>query len=204
MSFMTMGLLLPIYKFSRHHFKRERKGSEPTRKIRRVPATTAKMDLPRTSAMAHAAAGGSPVPNSAPSPEPAPVYVSAMDTYVPIIPDPNPENIKRCFKHPTLTKIEDEPNYEQMFTVREELFRNAIAINSKSGGKKHGLLGSVHKPSVYQTEAGQAWTIPTSRGMYPTFSSRANYAENKREVTEFINLKTPIKISELVEELLKN
>ena len=39
------------------------------------------------------AAGGSPAPNPALAPEPAPVYVSAMDTYVPIIPDPKPDDI---------------------------------------------------------------------------------------------------------------
>ena len=41
-------------------------------------------------------------------------------------------------------------------------------------------------------------------GMYPTFSAGATYAEKKREVAECINRKTHIKISELVEELLKN
>ena len=132
------------------------------------------------------------------------MYVSAMDTYVPIIPDPKPEDIKQRFKHPTLTKIEDEPDYEQICIVREELFRNAIAINSTFSRKKHGHLGSVQWPAVYQTEAGQAWKILTSGGMYPTFSVGANDKEKKREVADFINRETHIKISELVEEMLKN
>ena len=132
------------------------------------------------------------------------MYVSSMDTYVPIIPDPKPDEIERCFKHPTLTKIEDEPDYKQMCIVREELFRNAIAIKSTFRGRKHGHLGSVQRPAVYQTEAGQAWTIPTYRGMYTAFSARATNVEKKREVAEFINRETHIKISELVEELLKN
>ena len=76
------------------------------------------MSPPRTSATARAAAGRSPAPNPAPAPEPAPVYVSAMDTYVPIIPDPKPDDIERRFKHPTLTKIENKPDYEQMYIVR--------------------------------------------------------------------------------------
>ena len=62
---------------------------------------------------------------------------------MPIIPDPNPYNIERRFKHPTLTKIEDEPNYKQMCIVCEELFCDAITIKSTFGGKKHGHLGSV-------------------------------------------------------------
>ena len=51
---------------------------------------------------------------------------------------------------------------------------------------------------------GQAWTVPTYGGMYPTFSVGATDEENKREVAEFINRETHIKIAELVEELLKN
>ena len=40
--------------------------------------------------------------------------------------------------------------------------------------------------------------------MYPTFSVGDTDEEKKREVTEFINRENHIKISELVEELLKN
>ena len=78
-----------------------------------------------------------------------------MDTYVPIIPDLKPDDIERRFKHPTLTKIEDKPNYEQMCIVREELFRNTIAIKSTFWGRKHGHIESVHRPAVYQIEEGQ-------------------------------------------------
>ena len=151
-----------------------------------------------------AAAVGPPAPNPATAPEPAPIYAYAMDTYMPIIPDPKPDDIERRFKHPTLTTIENEPDYEQMCVVHEELFHNATAIKFTFEGKKHGHFRSVQRPAVYHTEAGQAWTIPTSGGMYPTFSVGATDEEKKREVAEFINRKTHIKISELVEELLKN
>ena len=76
------------------------------------------------------------------------MYVSAMDTYVPIIPDPKPDDIEWRFKHLTLTKIEYKPDYEQMCIVREELFRNAIVIKSTFGGRKHSHLGSVHRNTV--------------------------------------------------------
>ena len=91
-----------------------------------------------------------------------------------------------------------------MYVVSKYLFRNSIAIKFTFGGKKHGHLGSVQRPAVYHTEAGQAWKIPTSGGMYPTFSVRAPDEEKKREVAEFIKHKTHIKITELVEELFKN
>ena len=127
-----------------------------------------------------------------------------MDKYVPIIPNLKPDKIKRRFKHPTLITIKNEPDYKQMWIVRKELFGNAIAIKSTFGGKKHGHLGSVQGPTLYHKEAGQAWTILTSGGMYPTFSVGATDEEKKREVAEFINRKIHIKIVELVEELLKN
>ena len=109
------------------------------------------MAPPRTSATARAAAVGTPATNPATAPEPALVYASAMDTYVTIIPDPKPDDIEQRFKHPTLTTVENEPDYEQMCIVREKIFRNAIAIMSTFGGKKHGHLGSVQHPSVYHT-----------------------------------------------------
>ena len=74
-----------------------------------------------------------------------------MDTYVPIIPNPKPDDIRRRFEHPTLSTIENEPDYEQMYVVREELSHNAIAIKSTFGGKRHGNLGSVQRPAVYHT-----------------------------------------------------
>ena len=131
------------------------------------------------------------------------MYVSAMDTCVPIIPNPKPDDIERRFKHPTLTKIEDKPDYKQMCIVREELFCNAIAIKSTFRGRKYGHLRSVQRPAVYQTDTGQEWTIPASGGMYPTFSAGATDADKKREVVELMNRETHIKLSELVEDLLK-
>ena len=127
-----------------------------------------------------------------------------MDTYVPVIPDPKPDDIERRFKHTTLSTIENKPDYKQMCVVRKELFCNAIAINYMFGGEIHGHLGYVQQPAIYHTGAGQAWTVPTSGGMYPTFSDGATDDKKKREVAEFINRETHIKIAELVEELLKN
>ena len=114
------------------------------------------MAPPQTSATTRAAAAVPPALNPATAPEAARVYASAMDTYVPIIPDPKPDDNEKRFKYPTLTMIENEPDYEQMCVVRKKFFHDAIAIKSTFGGKKHGHLGSVQRPAVYHTEAGQA------------------------------------------------
>ena len=115
---------------------------------------------------------------------------------MPIIPNLKPDDIERRFKHPTLTTIK-----KQMCVFRKELFRNAIAIKSTLRGEKHGHLRSVQQTAVYHTEVGQAWTIPTSGGMYTTFSVGATNKEKKKEVAEFINRETHIKFAELVKEL---
>ena len=85
-----------------------------------------------------------------------------------------------------------------MCVFLKELFCNTIAIKFTFGGKKHSHLGFLQRPAVYHTEAGQAWTIPTFGGMYPTFFVGAFDEEKKREVAEFINRETHIKIAELV------
>ena len=96
---------------------------------------------------------------------------TVLNTFIPTIPDTNPKGIERRFKYSSLTKIEGEPEYEQMCLVREELCRNAIAIKSSFGGGKHGHLGSVTKPSLYLTETGETWNIPVSGGVYPMFQA---------------------------------
>ena len=45
-----------------------------------------------------------------------------MDTYLPIIPDPKPDDIERRFKHPTLSTIENEPDYEQIASSAKSYF----------------------------------------------------------------------------------
>ena len=105
-----------------------------------------------------------------------------MDTFIPTIPEANPEGIERRFKYDSLTKIEGEPTYDQMYIVREELCRKVIAIKSSFGGGKHGHLGSVIKPAVYLTETGGTWSIPATSGVYPTFQAGATDDEKKKEI----------------------
>ena len=125
------------------------------------------------------AAASPPASNPATALEPAPVYASAMDTYVTIIPDPKPDDIERRFKHPTLTTIENEPDYEQMCVVCEELFRNAIAIKSTFGGKNTATSGSCNNPlSITQKWAKhgqsqhQEGCTPPSPSGHPTKKRR--------------------------------
>ena len=62
------------------------------------------------------------------------VHVSVMDTLIPQVPEVSAEDIAARFKTTTLTKIEGEPTYNEMDDIRDELYRNAMAIKSPFRG----------------------------------------------------------------------
>ena len=144
---------------------------------------------------------GTTVPASAPIVRPT---LSAMDTLIPQVPEVTADDIAARFQFETLSKIEGEPTYADMDTIRNELYRNAIAVKSPFGGAKHGHLGSVMKPVLYLTETGNTWTVPTTAGVYPTFPATATDTEKKQIVAAFIRDEKGIVTAELVEELLRN
>ena len=94
--------------------------------------------------------------------------MSVMDSVVPTIPDVTFDDIEKKMPHPTLTKIEGEPDYSTMSVLREELIRNAIAVKSTFGGGKHGHYSSITKPATYLIEAGVEWTVSEGGGVYPS------------------------------------
>ena len=123
---------------------------------------------------------GQNVPAQARAPAPANVTVSVMDTFIPTIPEANPDNIDRRFKYSTLTKIEGEPDYEQVHIMQEKIFCNSIAIRSIFGGGKHGHLRSISKLRLYHTESGHAWTVASTGGVYPVFRTNATKNDKKK------------------------
>ena len=93
--------------------------------------------------------------------------LSAMDTLIPQVPEVAADDIAARFQFETLSRIEGEPTYSDMDIIRNELYRNAIAVKSPFGGAKHGHLGTVMKPVLYLTETGDTWTVPATAGVYP-------------------------------------
>ena len=134
---------------------------------------------------------------------PVNVTVSAMDLFILTTPDANPKGIERQLKYSTLTNIQGWEDYKRMCIAHEELFRKVIAIKSTFGGGNHGHIGSVSNPALYHTESGHNWTVPESGGVYPVFPAGATNDEKKKEVEEFIDRETYIKVADMVEEILK-
>ena len=171
--------------------------SEATQNIRRVKQTTAKMTnvSPRTTMRSRMAAT-----EIAPALQIVKVYL--MDTYAPSIPKINPNDVKLRFPYQQLTKIEGEPDYEQICVVREEIYRNALSIKSSFGRGKCAHKELVTNPTIYRIDKGKDWVVPATGGVYPIFRANATENAKKQMIAEFISRETNIKMSEVVEEQL--
>ena len=92
---------------------------------------------------------------------------------IPKVPEVRVEDVKALFKVQSLPKIDGRPSYVPLDKARETLSRNATAIETLLGGGNHGHLGLVLKPAVYLVEAGVAFNVPASAGIFPTFAQGA-------------------------------
>ena len=77
-------------------------------------------------------------------------------------------NIVNAFTYTTLDPIDNEPTYEWLKLLREQLGENAACIQTTYGSGLHGHLGIVTKPNVYFTLVGFQFTIPQDPGSYDT------------------------------------
>ena len=119
------------------------------------------------------------------APDPRIVQVSLMDTYALSISDINPDDVKLRFPYQHLTKIEGEPEYEQMCVVREEIYCNALSIKSIFGKEKNGHKGMMTKPMNIQDTHGRGLGRTSNRRRLPDIQSQRNRKcdeENNRRV----------------------
>ena len=164
---------------------------------------------PRTG-RAIARAAGAPAAGAAAAPAPAAaptiqqVHVSMMDTFIPVIPEVSAESLAARFKTSSLTKIEGPPTHADMNDIRDELYRNCLAVKSFLGGGKHGLMGMIMADDLYLNEAGVAFVVPVSEGSYPNFPAGADEDAKKRETALFIKREKAIKTVDVMKELLRN
>ena len=130
--------------------------------------------------------------------------VSPYDSMIPKVPEVRVEDIKALFKVQHLPKIDGRPSYGPLDDAREILCRNGTAIETSLGGGNHGHLGLVLKPAVYLVEAGVAFNVPASAGIFPTFAQGANEQVKRDAVANFIVSERDIKKAKIVEDLLRN
>ena len=81
----------------------------------------------------------------------------------------------------------------------------ATALTTKvhfRGGTR-GCFEVVYTPTKYFTETGINWSVPTTKGAYPIFSTNTTDDEKKLAILEFIRDEHDIKVVDAVQELLK-
>ena len=115
---------------------------------------------------------------------------------------PSVEDISNGFPTP-ITKIEGEPNYESLKTLKDQLKANAASIPTTLRGGNHGYLGLILSPAAYATIAATQFVEPAYPGQHPNIpagTSAANtstivhrHTEELRQWCEFKNVNTALK-----------
>ena len=80
----------------------------------------------------------------------------------------------------------------------QDLARNALTAKVHFRGGTRGCLGVVYTPTKYVAETGISWTVPTTKGAYPTFPAHATDDDKKLAISEFIRDKLGIKVVDAV------
>ena len=124
-------------------------------------------------------------------------YIPNMSSSVPSV-----EDISNAFPTP-ITTITDEPNYESLKTLKEQLKANAASIPTTLGGGNHGYLGLILSPAAYTTITATQFVEPVYPGQHPNVppgTSAANtstivhrHTEDLRQWREFKNVNTALK-----------
>lgn len=94
---------------------------------------------------------------------------------------PHVDYAQTYFKYKTPTKIQGDPSYKSLKTLKRELCANACSIDTDLGGSDHGYLGLVLTDPVYLLVAGVAFVAPAYP---PALNIPANAT-----VVEALNLK---------------
>ena len=128
---------------------------------------------------------------------------AGLDTFVPVIPEVQTEDIKELFKVKYLTKLEGEPTHDWLETAEKELGCNSLAVKCSFGGGKLGCLGTVYNNTRFRTRSGHGWIVPPSQGAFPSFLINALLAQKKQLISEFIECEKDCKVAKTCEELLK-
>ena len=112
---------------------------------------------------------------------------------------PSPDDMIASFPNPTLPRIEEETQYEQLVELRNSLKENYASVSTRRGGGSYGYLGAIVSPTLYFTlEPLNAFIIPPNPGLPPTIvhgttaitsgNTLREWNEASREFKEWQNL----------------
>ena len=93
------------------------------------------------------------------------------------------------FPHPTLTKVNGEPNASSICTLQHEIYANAKAISTGLGGGNYRYLAHVMPPMEYNALPNMApFVVPLHPGAHPghTTNTVAVITETNRLYAESV------------------
>ena len=121
---------------------------------------------------------------------------------------PTPSEIIESFPEPVI-KIQGQPTYETLSTLRDTLKANAASVECTIGGGAHGHLGVIVPAAIYNTivpptpPAHNSWVDPIYPGTIPTIPGnassvnaaniRTNHAERKRTFQLYKNVNAALR-----------
>jgi hypothetical protein len=76
------------------------------------------------------------------------------------------EDIVSGMEYQDLTVINGRPNYENVNTIRRQIYANAASVDSLRGGP-HGHLGQIMTPVTYLTVTATPYNNPPNPGLLP-------------------------------------
>jgi hypothetical protein len=76
------------------------------------------------------------------------------------------EDIVSGMEYQELTAIQGRPNYENVNTIRRQIYANAASVDSQRGGP-HGHLGQIMTPATYLTVTATPYNNPPNPGPLP-------------------------------------
>jgi hypothetical protein len=76
------------------------------------------------------------------------------------------EDIVSGMEYQDLTAINGRPNYENVNTIRRQIYANAAIVDSLRGGP-HGHLGQIMTPATYTTVTATSYNNPPNPGPLP-------------------------------------
>eukprot|EP00957_Ditylum_brightwellii_P081455 6196203-Ditylum_brightwellii.AAC.1 len=109
--------------------------------------------------------------------------------------------MKARFPNKTITRMDEEPNYDSTKTLCMQLYGNAGAIPTGLGGGRHGHIGLVMDPALYTTLLATLYQAPN----LPNRTLPGNLTAIEREETKkkYLKAKWEYDDHNTMQELLK-
>ena len=86
------------------------------------------------------------------------------------------DDVVAKFPMKTMPKIDREPDYGNINTMMQLLYRKAASVPTTLGGGQHGHIDIIMTPQLYTTLANTPYKSPPDPGIIPTHATGVSAA----------------------------